>query len=165
MNEMITQLIADTNFWVMLSTVLCFGFIAVKARHSVAAGLAARTDAIRKNLDEAETLRKEAEAVLAAAQEKADKAAQEAEFIVTNAKNRAEQMRQEMETATRNMIEREELKAKNRIARMEEETIRDIKERIINLAVEQAQQSVANDSSIKPSIDASLDVMKTALQK
>lgn len=165
MIELFERLIGDTNFWVMLSTVLCFAFIAIKSRHSVADGLATRTDAIRQRLEEAESLRKEAEAVLLAAQDKADKAAEEAEFIVTNAKTRAEQMRQEMEASTRNMIEREELKAKNRIARLEEETIRDIKDRIITLAVNQAQQSVANDSAIRPSIDASLAVMKTALKK
>lgn len=165
MSDVFARLIADTNFWVMLSTVLCFGFIAVKSRHSVAAGLAARTDAIRQRLEEAETLRREAEALLAATREQSEKAMQEAEFIVQNAHRRAEQMREEMEQETRNVIAREELKAKNRIARMEEETVKAVKDRIITLALDQVKTSVANDVKIKPSLDASMNGIKDVLQK
>ncbi len=165
MNDVIAKLIADTSFWVMLSTVLCFAFIAIKSRGAVAAGLAARTEAIRQRLEEAETLRREAEAMLATMREKSEKAMQEAEFIVQNAHRRAEQMREEMEEETRNVIAREELKAKNRISRMEEETVRAVKDRIITLALDQVKTSVANDVKIKPSIDASMNSIKDVLQK
>lgn len=162
---MIAGLVADTNFWVMLSTVLCFAFIAIKGRHAIAAGLAERTKAIRQRLDEAEALRQEAEALLAQARDKSDKAMDEAETIVENARRRAEQMREELEQETRNMIAREELKAKNRIARMEEEAVRVVKDHIISQSLEQVKTSVANDVKIKPSLNASLDSLKTVLQK
>lgn len=165
MSTFFAGLVADTNFWVMLSTLLCFGFIAVKGRHAVAAGLADRTESIRQRLDEAETLRLEAQALLQQTQEKSEKAMQEAEFIVQNAHRRAEQMAEQMEKDLTAMIAREELKAKNRIARMEEETVQAVKNSIITLALDGVKTSAANDVRIKPSIDASMDSIKSILQK
>lgn len=162
---MIDGLVADTNFWVMLSTVLCFAFIAVKGRHAVAAALAARTVAVKQRLDEAEALRLEAQALLNEAREKSEKAMDEAKQIVENAQRRADQMRQQMEQDTRDMIAREELKAKSRIARMEEETVKLVKEQIIGGALQQVKTSVANDAKIKPSLSASLSSIQSVLKK
>lgn len=164
MNDIITKLAGDTSFWVMLSTLLCFGIIALKGRTAIAQGLNDRAEAIRQRLAEAEALRLEAEAVLAESHARADRAAREAEGIVNNAKQRAEQLRMQMEADFTAMISREESRAKVRIARLESEAVDSVKALIVSQAMDQVKASVANDK-IKPSIDAALDDMKTVLQK
>lgn len=163
--SMIARLLHDTNFWVMISTVLCFAFIAVKARGGVAAAFAKRTETIRNRLAEAESLRNEAHQLLLQARERSEKAMEEAEFIVQNAQRRAEQMQAQMEADLKKMVAREETKAQNRIKRMEDEVVRAIKDDIINLAMNDIRHNAANDLKVKPSIDGSMDTIKSILQQ
>lgn len=165
MNDMITGLIADTNFWVLLSTVLCIGFIAFKAAKPVVAALDDRANTISARLAEAEALRNEAAAILAEYQVKANQAMKEADEIVANAQRRAEQMRVDMEEELKQAIARQELNAKNRMARLEEEAMTTIKAAIISEAMTKVKAHVANDTPPGQLDGDVMNDLKQVLQK
>lgn len=164
MMDMLSHLTGDANFWVMISSVLCFGFIAMKAAGPITGALDGRTEAIRNRLAEAEALRTEAQKLLETYQAKYAEALQEAENVMATAQRRADQMRIDMEEELKQTIARQERNAANRIARMEEETIRVVREAVINAAMDKVKTTVANDSKAA-SIDNAMDDLKKVLQK
>lgn len=165
MQDIISRLAGDTNFWVAVSTVVCFVFLGVKARHAVAAGLQEREDSIRKRLEEAEQLRTEAEAMLEDARTRVARATQEAEQILADAGSRAEQLRAKMEADLAAVIAREEMRAQIRMNRMHDDVTGAIKDSIITQAVAQVEYVVANDVTIPPSIETALADVASVLKK
>lgn len=163
--EFFTSLINDPSFWVMVSTVLCFGFIAVKAWAPIKGSLDGRANTITSRLAEAEALRVEAEKILAEYKQKSKNALHEAEDVLKNAQRRADHLRVQMEKELKDSIARQELNAKNRISRMEEEAIRAIKNTIITSTLSNVKTQAANQDLMPPSIDQSLDDIKKTLQK
>ena len=143
--EFFQHLINQPEFWVAVSTVLCFGFIGFKAYKPILQGLDARAEQIRIRLAEAEELRKEAEEVLAAYKEKSANALQEAEHVLQNAQRRAEQLREKMEEELKETIARQEANAKLRLQRMEQDAIEAVKNAVINAAVQRVQENTAKD--------------------
>jgi len=160
-----TALIGDTSFWVMVSTLLCFGFIAWKAWSPIKGGLDARAVMITTRLNEAEALRIEAQNILEEYKQKSQNALNEADSVLQNAKARAEHLRVQMEKELKDSIARQELNAKNRIARMEEEAISAIKSKIITATLTQVKEHANDQQLIAPSIDQSLDDIKKILKK
>jgi len=165
MTEFFQNWISDPNFWVMISSVLCFGFIAMKAAKPIAAALDNRSQLIVSRLAEAEALRNEAAAILEDYKKKANSAIQEADSIMLNAERRADQMRQQLENELKETITRHEQNARNRIARLEEETMQTVKAAIISEVMAQVKTQVANDSTAPVSIDHALGDLKKILQK
>lgn len=163
--DLYTSLIGDTSFWVMVSTVLCFGFIGYKASKPMREGLDNRAKAISARLNEAEALRIEAENILKEYKEKSENALHEAESVLHNAQRRAELMRVQMEKELTDSIIRQETAAKNRISRMEEDAINAIKNQIITATLTQVKQHANDTQMIAPSIDHSMDDIKKILKK
>lgn len=160
-----TALISDTSFWVMVSTLLCFSFIAVKASKPIKSGLDARGESIAARLAEAEELRQKAQDLVEEYKQKAQNALDEAESVLENAKLRAEHLRVQLEKELTASIARQEQNAKTRIARMEEEAINAIKSQIIENTIAQVKAH-ANDAEMAPaSINDSLDDIKKILKK
>ena len=165
MNEWFSNLLQQPEFWVMVSTLLCFGFIASKAWKPIQSGLDARTATIEKRLAEAEALRVEAQNILQEYKQRSENALHEAEEVLKNAQRRADHLRVQMEKELHETIARHEITAKNRIARMEEEAIRSIKNKIISTTLTQVKTQAANQDLVTPSIDQSMDDIKKILQK
>jgi F-type H+-transporting ATPase subunit b len=165
MADLFSTLINDTAFWVMVSTVLCFGFIALKAAAPIKAGLDSRAASITARLNEAEALRVEAQRILQEYKEKSENALEEAEAVLHNAQRRAELLREKMEQELKDSILRQEVTAKNRIARMEEDAIQTIKSKIISATLLQVKDYAAKEELVAPSIDHSLDDIKKILKK
>lgn len=162
--DFINFLLNDPRFWVAVSTVLCFGFIGIKAYKPILAGLDGRAEAIRVRLAEADELRAEAEKVLAEYKEKSANAMNEAKQVLENAQRRAEQMRETMEQELNESIARQEASAKARLARMENETIEAVKNTIINAALKRVQADVAKeDEKSTASLAHSLDQITKTL--
>lgn len=160
-----SEQLADPEFWVMISMVLCYGFIASKAWGPIKSGLDTRAVAIQKRLDEAEALRIEAQNILAEYKQRSENALNEAEEVLKNAQRRAEHLRVQMEKELMDSIARHEITAKNRIVRMEEEAIRSIKNSIIMTTLSHVKIQAANQDLGAPSIDQSLDDIRKTLQK
>lgn len=143
----LSSLINDPTFWVAVSTVLCLGFIALKAAGPIAGALDARGNAIRTRLSEAAALHEEAKAILAEYKAKSAAAQNEAESILRNAQIRAEKLRTEMEEELRTTMARQEASAKQRIARMELEAIEAIKAAVIKESLELVRTHMQNDAA------------------
>lgn len=165
MNDTFAHMIHDTSFWVMVSTVLCIGFIAFKAFKPIREGLDARATAITTRLAEAEALRLEAMALLDEYKQKSENALHEAEAVLHNADRRAEHLREQLEKELKENIARHEITARLRIERMEEEAINAIKAQIISNTLTQVKDHVSHAQIIAPSIERSMDDIKKTLQQ
>ena len=109
----------DPTFWVLVAFIV---FIAATARPIlglITAGLDKRADKIRNDLEEAETLRKEAQDLLAGYQRKQRDAIKEAEDIVQHAREEAERIAQQGRENLEVSLERRRKLALERIEQAE----------------------------------------------
>ena len=94
-----------------------------------------RADAIRKQLDERQNLREEAQAALASYQRQQRDALAEADEIVAQAKVDAERLKVQAENVLTATIKRREEQAVERIAQAEATAIKDVRDQAIELAI------------------------------
>ena len=118
-------------------------FIGVFVRYvlpHVLRALDARSDAIRAQLEQAETLRKEAEALLAQYQQRYNAILAEAEAMVTATKEDVRLMKERAENELNATIERRRAQAEESIAQMETKARREIMESMVDIASANARQ-------------------------
>jgi F-type H+-transporting ATPase subunit b len=156
-------LFQDPTFWVMISTVLCVGFIAFKAAGPILKSLDGRATAIHQRLIEAEVLRVEAENILKEYKDKSANALSEADQILKNAQARADQMRTQMEAELNESIARQEQSAHNRIARLEIEAIEAVKQAVVTAAMSQVQGQFEKEDGDTKGLEASLQAITKTL--
>jgi len=128
------------ELWVAIAFVL---FILAAGRaiwRALAKSLDARAARIRAELEEAQRLREEAEALLADYQKKQRDAAKEAEAIVAHAKVEAERLQREGEEHIRQVLERREKLALEKIAQAEEQARIDVRNEAVDVAVAAARR-------------------------
>ncbi len=155
--ETLHHLLQTETFWVMISTVLCVGFIAFKAYRPLLASLDARADMIRVRLAEAETLHEEAQRILEEYKQKSRTAAAEAEQVLRNAQVRADNLRADMEKELHETMARQEASLKVRIARLEAEAIESVKQGLVTAALQQVRETMENDGAKAGNLSGSLD--------
>ena len=149
---------------VAIAFVIFVVLVAWKGTKKLTAGLDQRADAIRKQLDETQNLREEAQAALASYQRQQRDALAEADEIVAQAKADAERMKVQAENVLTATIKRREEQAVERIAQAEATAIKDVRDQAIELAIgvatkiitEKMTKTVQNEL-VK---DASEDLMK-----
>ena len=149
---------------VAIAFVIFVVLVAWKGTKKLTAGLDQRADAIRKQLDETQNLREEAQAALASYQRQQRDALVEADEIVAQAKADAERMKVQAENVLTATIKRREEQAVERIAQAEAAAIKDVRDQAIELAIgvatkiitEKMTKTVQNEL-VK---DASEDLMK-----
>lgn len=103
-----------------------------------------RIEAIREEINTAESLRTEAHELLAQYQRKHRDAVQEAEGIITTAKKHAEEIKVQAEADIEQTIARREKQLQERISRMEANAIDEIKKHTANLAIEATAEIIAD---------------------
>ena len=149
---------------VAIAFVIFVVLVAWKGTKKLTSGLDQRADAIRKQLDETQNLREEAQAALASYQRQQRDALAEADEIVAQAKADAERMKVQAENVLTATIKRREEQAVERIAQAEATAIKDVRDQAIELAIgvatkiitEKMTKTVQNEL-VK---DASEDLMK-----
>tara|TARA_B100001057_G_scaffold136236_1_gene135869 strand:- start:3852 stop:4337 length:486 start_codon:yes stop_codon:yes gene_type:complete len=149
---------------VAIAFVIFVVLVAWKGTKKLTAGLDQRADAIRKQLDETQNLREEAQAALASYQRQQRDALAEADEIVAQAKADAERLKIQAESVLTATIKRREEQAVERIAQAEATAIKDVRDQAIELAIgvatkiitEKMTKTVQNEL-VK---DASEDLMK-----
>lgn len=109
----------------------------------VAAALDSRAVAIAKEIEQAEKLRKEAEAVLAEYKRKAANAEKEAETILTEAKAEAERFAAEARANLALQIERRAKQAQEKIAQAEAHAMAEIRALAADTAAAAAEKLIA----------------------
>ena len=138
-------LLQDTGFWVLLATA-AFAVIAYKkGKKPVLAMLDGRTERIRKELEEAERLRIEAQELLAECQKKNRDAVQTAQKIVDTAKQTAARIEKEAAAALEETIRRREAQLIERIARAEAAAITELRQQAADIAT-RASETLLKES-------------------
>lgn len=134
---------AHPTIWVFLALVLVIGAAIYKGIHKVMGkALDDRADAIRKQLDEARTLREEAQALLADYQRKQVEAEQQAKEIVKQARKDAENMATQARADLQERLTRRAELAEAKIANAEVQAMADVKARAVDLATKAAEQLI-----------------------
>ena len=149
---------------VAIAFVIFVVLVAWKGTKKLTAGLDQRADAIRKQLDETQNLREEAQAALASYQRQQRDALAEADEIVAQAKADAERMKVQAENVLTATIKRREEQAVERIAQAEATAIKDVRDQAIELAIGVATKIITEKMSktVQNELvkDASEDLMK-----
>ena len=149
---------------VAIAFVIFVVLVAWKGTKKLTAGLDQRADAIRKQLDETQNLREEAQAALASYQRQQRDALAEADEIVAQAKVDAERLKVQAENVLTATIKRREEQAVERIAQAEATAIKDVRDQAIELAIGVATKIITEKMSktVQNELvkDASEDLMK-----
>jgi F-type H+-transporting ATPase subunit b len=130
----------DPKYSIALAFVIFIGVFVRYVLPHVLRALDARSDAIRAQLEQAETLRKEAEALLAQYQQRYNAILAEAEAMVTATKEDVRLMKERAETELNATIERRRAQAEESIAQMETKARREIMESMVDIASANARQ-------------------------
>jgi F-type H+-transporting ATPase subunit b len=136
----------DETFWVAVAFA---GFIGVaiyfKLPGMLTKILDERAEKIRNELDEAQRLREEAQALFAEYQRKTRNAAQEADDIVTHAQAEAKRHAEQASKDLAELMERRTVQAEQKIAQAEAQAIQDVRAAAVDLAVNAARRVMQED--------------------
>ncbi len=158
---------SDPGFWVGVSFVL-FVLLMVyfKVPAIVTKALDERTERIRKELDDAQKLREEAQALLAGYQRKRTEAEKEADDIIAQARSEAESYAEETRKKLAESLERRTGLAEQKIAQAEADAMNEIRSAAADLAIAAARQIISDEvkgARANKLIDQSIEAVKTRL--
>jgi len=139
-------------FFAVLMFLILLGYFGIHKK--IAASLDERADKIRTELDEAKSLREEAQALLASYQRKQKEAEEHAESIVKQARHDAEVMATNARKDLAERLERRAAQAEAKIATAEAQAMAEVKAKAADLALNAAEKLIR--SGTKPTDHASL---------
>ena len=138
----------DATAWVSLAMLVVFAiFLWKKVPAAIGAALDKKIATIRAQLAEAEQLRKEAEALRAEYQAKADAAGAEAATMLERARNEADAIVGQARTDSAALIERRTRMAEDKIAAAERQAIDEVRARAARAAAAAAATLISQDLS------------------
>jgi F-type H+-transporting ATPase subunit b len=127
-------LLANPEFWVVVAFVIFVVAIGPKVWKMIVTGLDQRSIRIKAQLDEAQKLRDEAQALLNEYQRRQKEAAQEAAGIVTAAKESAEHHTRDAMAALEASMGRREKQALEKIAQAEAHATAEVRREAVEVA-------------------------------
>lgn len=136
--------LADPKFWVAVAFLIFLGLLGYLGVHrKISAGLDARAEKIRTELDEARTLKEEAQHLLAQHQRKQREAAKDAEAIIDHAREEAAIIEKDVQANIDTMIERRTRLAQDRIAQAEAAALKQVRAAAVDVASQAASDLIA----------------------
>ncbi len=142
----------DATFWALVGLVIFLGIVVyLKVPGMIAKSLDERAAKISKELDEARTLREEAQALLAEYHRKRKEAEKEASDIVAAAGREANAIVEDAKQKTEEYVARRNKLAEQKIASAEAEAIKEVRTAAVELAVAAATRIVADKVDAKAS--------------
>jgi F-type H+-transporting ATPase subunit b len=161
------EFIYEPEFWVAVSFFLFVGFVLYLGVHKkIAAALDARSAMIAKELDEARRLRDEAEQVLADYKRKQGEVVTETKNIVDLAVREAEALAAETRKSVKEHFDRRIKLAEDKIARAEQDAVREVRTVAVDAAVAAAQSLIAKNLTADRAgqlVSESIDTLKSKL--
>jgi F-type H+-transporting ATPase subunit b len=149
------SILQDSHFVVGIAFVLFFGLLAYLGVHKFLAGkLDERADRIREELDEVRRLREEAQATFAEFERKQREVEGQADEIIAHAKVEAEQAAEIAKADLAASIERRLKAADEQISMAEDNAVREVRNRAVQVAV-----AAAADVMSKGLSDAKADAL------
>ena len=159
----------DASFWVAFAfLVFVVGLIYLKVPQKINSLLNIMINDIKKELEEAEKLKKESKNLLDESQEKLENAQKENELIIKNAREESEKLIIEINDKFFKMSENRKKIIEQKIVQMKEEAIKNIKDTSIKIAVESVRQLIKtsiNKSKLDTLFEKNLDQAKITLKK
>lgn len=133
----------DETLWVAIGFVLFVALAWGKASSAIGSLLDARRDEIARKLDEAKSLREEAQAELNKYQKLHREASEQAETIIANAREAAEQIRVNAEQSAEAAIKRKEEQAEAKIRATEAEVVAELRSRAAQLTRQATEKVIS----------------------
>jgi len=133
--------------WVSIAMLLLL-LIAVfgaKAHKTIAGGLDGKIQAIKDQLDEAKTLRAEAEALREEYAAKIKNAEDDAEAMLASARGEADAILKKADADSRAMVARRQRMAEDKIAAAEREAVQDVRDRAARAATMASRKLIAEN--------------------
>jgi F-type H+-transporting ATPase subunit b len=137
------SLLADPHTWVLFSAILFAAVAYLKGKQPLLKILDGRTARIKADLEEAERLKKEAQALLADYQKKHNDAMETAQKIIDNAQEAADLIQKEAEQKLSENLARREGLLLERITRAEAAAIRSLRDQAADIAAAAAEKLLA----------------------
>ena len=135
----------DATFWVTIAFFIFFGgLIYLKVPQKVNVTLSKYIDEIKKELEEAEKLKKEAKNLLSNYENKIDKSKKESKEIIFTARNESEKTVLENTKKFHQVIEERKKNTEQKILQMKENALRDIKNTSVKIAIEAVEKLIKN---------------------
>jgi len=126
----------DEEFYILIAFLFAVAILLWQAWGQITAGLDARAQTIKSQLDEAKRLREEAEAMLADYQRKQRDAMAEAQEIVVQAQAEAERVAKQAEIDLEAAIKRREEQARDKITQAEVKALAEVRGVAVDVAIE-----------------------------
>jgi F-type H+-transporting ATPase subunit b len=160
-------MLKDPSFW---TAIAFLGFVLVllyvKIPALITKLLDDRADAIRTELEEARSLREQAQSVLADYERRQRQAEKEAEDIIVQAKTEAERLAEETQVKLEASLERRTKLAEDKIAQAEVQALKEVRIQAAEIAIAAAGTLIANEFPAKEAsalVDASIKDLKKSL--
>jgi F-type H+-transporting ATPase subunit b len=162
------ELLTDAHFWVGVAFVVFVAVLVMAGVHKFAwKALGDAGDTVRAQLDEANRLREEAQALLTRIQADRDHAEKVAAEMLANAKDEAKRLQAEAQVKLAEQIERRGQLAERRIAVAEAQAAADVKAAAAEVAAQMAEQVLTArlaGAKADPLIDAAIGQLAGKLQ-
>ncbi|MCG5240025.1 F0F1 ATP synthase subunit B [Azospirillum doebereinerae] len=123
------------EFWVLVSFVIFMALVWKKAGAAIGSVLDGRAEKIRAELDEAERLHKDAQALLNGYQRRQADALKEAEAVLSHAREEAARLRAQAGTDLESSLKRREAQAMERIAQAEAAAVTEVRNLTVDVAI------------------------------
>tara|TARA_R110001592_G_scaffold16881_8_gene71545 strand:+ start:15650 stop:16138 length:489 start_codon:yes stop_codon:yes gene_type:complete len=136
------ELLQDSHIWYLFSFVIFAGILFKFGVPAFNALLDGRIEQIKKDLEEAENLRVEAQEMLAQYQRKHRDAVQESEKILKTARESAHQFKEKAEADLDAVMKRREVQLEDRLERMKQNAINEIQAHAAELAMNATRQII-----------------------
>ncbi len=126
---------SDATFWTAVAFVIFGLAVGRQVFKAVTSGLDKRAEEIRKELEEAEALRVEAQKMLADHKRKQRDAQKEADEMLAHAKAESQRMREKAQQDLEADLKRREQVALDKIAQAEANALKEVRSQAVELAV------------------------------
>lgn len=160
------ELLHDTNFWVLISFVIFVGVAWKYGKSNALKALDDNINLIKKELTQAESLRVDAQELLAEYQRKHKDALTEADKIIAQAKKHAENIREKAELEMDAAQRRRQEQLQEKLSRIEQKARQDIESYTSQIAVNATRDILKKNmdsKSDKSIIQSNLDSIPKAV--
>lgn len=135
------------EFWVLVAFVIFMALVWKKASAAIGSLLDGRAEKIRAELDEAERLHKDAQALLNGYQRRLADAQKEAEAVLAHAREEAARLRTQAGTDLEASLKRREAQAVDRIAQAEAAALAEVRNLTVDVAIGASKRVLAGGLS------------------
>ena len=135
----------DATFWVAISFFIFFGVLFyLRVPQKMNTSLSENIDKIKRELEEAEKLKKEAKNLLSGYENKIDKSKQESRKIIDIARKESEKTILENTKKFHQIIEKRQKNTEQKILQMKKNALSDIKNLSVKIAIEAVEKLIKN---------------------